>query len=80
MLEENQVCRICGIEKPLTEYYINRNMANGHQSACKECVRERRKKHYKENKDEISEYNKHYYKKNAEEVREARMKRYYGKK
>lgn len=80
MLEETQVCRMCEIEKSLTEYYADKNMTNGHKTECKECTKERRKRRYEENKDEVLEYNKQYYRDNAEKVREARMKRYYNKK
>lgn len=80
MLEETQVCRTCEIEKPLTEYYADKNMTNGHKTECKECTKERRKKLYGENKDEVLEYNKQYYRANASKIREDRMKRYYSQK
>ncbi|MFL2134918.1 hypothetical protein ACEN33_00615 [Ruoffia sp. FAM 24228] len=80
MLEETQVCITCEIEKSLTEYYKDKRMKNGYKNECKECVKERRKKRYEENKDEVLEYNKQYYKANASKLREDRMKKYYGKK
>lgn len=34
-----KVCAHCKIEKPLTEFYIDRIRADGHKSNCKECTR-----------------------------------------
>jgi hypothetical protein len=31
------VCRGCGQEKPLSEFYVSRNTKLGHQSRCKVC-------------------------------------------
>jgi hypothetical protein len=35
-------CRACGVEKPLTEYYISRTSRLGHQSRCKVCDNNKR--------------------------------------
>ena len=36
-----KVCKKCGIEKHITEFYIHKEMADGRLSFCKECVKER---------------------------------------
>ena len=77
MLERTQLCITCEIEKPVTEYYKDKRMKNGYKNECKECAGERRKKHYKENKEKVLEYNKQYYKDNADKLKKDRMKRYY---
>jgi hypothetical protein len=34
-------CKRCGIEKSLDEYYVHKEMADGHLNVCKECVKKR---------------------------------------
>lgn len=33
------VCKRCGIEKPLTEYYKTTDRKAGHKTICKDCVK-----------------------------------------
>ena len=37
-------CIKCKIEKPLTEFYINKTANDNHSSSCKECERVYNKK------------------------------------
>ncbi len=30
-------CKLCALEKPLTEYYVSRTARSGYQSRCKRC-------------------------------------------
>lgn len=39
-----QVCILCGLEKPLTDYYKHPMTANGHLGRCKECHKLENKK------------------------------------
>lgn len=33
-----KACKGCGVEKPLSDYYANRGMADGHVNWCKPCM------------------------------------------
>ena len=41
-------CRGCGVEKPLSEYYVSRTATRGHQSSCKDCDNRKRVEHLKQ--------------------------------
>lgn len=52
------VCRNCGNEKPVSEFYIKRGSRNGFQSWCKDCTRKHGKNHRKATKKHVSFYKK----------------------
>lgn len=51
-MEEMKLCTKCGKVKPLSEFGLNKSKKDGHQCHCKECVREYKKKHYQEHKED----------------------------
>jgi hypothetical protein len=53
-----KVCRECGQELPLTDFYKHSEMADGHLNKCKRCVRNRVSKHRSEHLDRIREYDR----------------------
>lgn len=38
-MEETKICFRCGFEKPLSEFYKHRKMADGHLNKCKTCTK-----------------------------------------
>lgn len=78
----SKVCSVCGVEKPMSEFYQRGN--GGFYARCKECEHEAQRKFREENKDHISaqrigynkrrkakidEYNHSYYQANTESVK-----------
>ena len=53
-----KVCRKCGKEKDLSEYYAHPQMADGHLNICKECVKARVAKHREERLEVIQAYDR----------------------
>lgn len=50
-----RVCKDCGIEKPISEFYIHGAMKDGYLNSCKECVKHRVSDHYYKNVDVMRE-------------------------
>lgn len=61
-----KTCSVCGISKPIDEFYNEKNIKNGKRSECKECD----KKYYKNHLEKRSEYNKKYYQDHREKILE----------
>ena len=69
---ETKICKRCGRELPLSEFYETKSCKDGHINVCKECL----KQYYQEHKEEKIDYQKQYYQNNKEDVLEQR-KEYY---
>ena len=39
-------CNKCGIEKQLSDFFKHKNAKDGYENACKQCVKDRRRKRY----------------------------------
>lgn len=72
----SKTCTKCGETKPLDEFYRHKGKADGVQSECKECKRERQRRYYEENRDKVLDYQRRYREENPEKVREYE-RRYY---
>ena len=53
-----KVCRECSQEKPLSEFYKQAKMADGHLNKCIECVKARVAKHREDNIERVQEYDR----------------------
>ena len=53
-----KTCRDCGIEQPLSEFYLHPKMSDGHLNKCKTCVKSRIERHRKTNIDRIRGYDR----------------------
>ena len=73
---ETKICKKCGRELPLSEFYKNKGMKDGHRNECKECLLRQQKQYNKERKEDIAEYMKQYYIEHKEEYAEYN-KQYY---
>jgi 5-methylcytosine-specific restriction endonuclease McrA len=53
-----KICRGCGVEKDLADFYENAEMADGHLNKCKDCVRARVQKYRREHLEQYAQYEK----------------------
>lgn len=49
--EATKFCLDCGTEKPLSEYYVNKNNKDGHVSYCPPCSNARSREYYLKHRD-----------------------------
>lgn len=70
---EIKVCKKCGRELPISEFYVHKQMGDGYLNFCKECVKSRVHKHREDNIERIREYdrNRHNSKERGKKQREA---------
>jgi hypothetical protein len=51
-----KVCRQCGVEQRMADYYRHPNMGDGHLNVCKSCVRANVRANYQRNREHYQEY------------------------
>ena len=73
-------CTKCGIEKPLTEFYKDRQKKDGHGSHCKLCNSKQGAKYHAENKEMNAKRAAKHYAENKEKIAKRGAKRYVEKK
>jgi 5-methylcytosine-specific restriction endonuclease McrA len=54
----SKVCKGCGVEKSLAEFYKQTGMADGHLNKCNACVRARTQKYRRERLEQSAQYEK----------------------
>lgn len=71
-MANTKICKRCGRELPISEFYKDRTKKDGLQLWCKEC-----KKQYKaDNAEHIKQYKKQWYTNNAEAIKQYCKQRY----
>ena len=63
---ETKVCRVCGKELPITEYWKSSKAKDGLESRCKTCLKEKNKKLYYEHQQERRESVKRWHEEHKE--------------
>ena len=75
-----KICSKCEIEKPLNEFYKNKNTLDGYKYHCKLCLKDKidlqNAKYYLENVEARTKYYKKYREDNTDWISEKRKKRY----
>jgi 5-methylcytosine-specific restriction endonuclease McrA len=54
----SKICRGCGAERDLADFYKNTEMADGHCNKCKSCVKARAQKYRREHLEQYAQYEK----------------------
>ena len=67
---ESKVCSKCGVEKPLSEFALNKTRKDGHASDCKDCRKQYRDEHYRLHKEQYKEKAAAYKRKKTKELEE----------
>ena len=57
-MNSSKVCKKCGINKSLDEFYHHKEMKDRHLNICKSCICSRVSKHRKENIEKVREYDR----------------------
>ena len=72
-----KVCYKCGEEKPLADFYKNKNCKDGYRNVCKTCCKEKQNQYRNDNRDTILEKKKKYYNDNRDTILEKKKIQYY---
>ena len=72
-----KVCYKCGEEKPLADFYKNKNCKDGYRNVCKTCCKEKQNQYRNDNRDIVLEKKKKYYYDNRDIILEKKKTEYY---
>lgn len=61
-------CNECKKVKPTTEFYKNNRSRDKLQNHCKQCMKAKNRKYYRENREKLNAKQKRYYRENREKV------------
>jgi len=64
-----KICKVCHIEKQLTDFRKVKINKDGYCGYCKACEKEKKKKYYLKNKENIMEEVKKYYRNNKDSIK-----------
>jgi hypothetical protein len=83
-IKDKKMCRICNIEKKVTEFYKRKNSIDGYRNDCKDCQNKKslenpnrnlnKKNYYISNKEKIKEKSKKWIQENKELSKETKKK------
>jgi len=80
MIMEMKVCKICGIEKEMSEYHKQARSKDGYNRTCKKCRSTNEKQYYEDNKEKHNEVARKYRKEHLEKIKERARKYYHNNK
>ncbi len=75
-MSDTKVCKKCGKELPITEFYEHKTSKDGRLNACKQCVRAYAQKRRDEHPERIKEISRKTRAKNREAIRQRARERY----
>jgi hypothetical protein len=56
----SKICKKCGVEKSLDDYYIHNGMKDKHLNTCKKCDNKKTREYQIEHKDQMAKYSEKY--------------------
>jgi len=67
-----KICKRCGVEKEIDEFYKHKQTKDGYLNICIECKLKEKEKYYFENRQKILKDVKNYREKNKEQVKQTK--------
>lgn len=56
-MDQHRICRLCSAELPISGFYMR---GNGYRTECKDCIKNKRIQHYKDNREKVLQVNYNY--------------------